>query len=386
MFPIRNSPPQIAFVSIETPPDTTFNIFSFGFRATDPDGNANLNRIEIALNDISTSESWKVLDAATQLATFRTDAQGVTTVTTGRALNQTDVSFQTLNRNSDNTLYIRSIDNAGAVSEIQQFTWYVKEQTSRILFLNDYFGPNSQVIANQHLNVLRSIGIDKVDYLDISDGTATGGRRVILSAALPDRSLGAPTINKMLAEWDHIYWVSDNLDRNIGYALELTLEFFANGGTMFVNIPTKVLFDDNPVLEFLPFERVEPVPQGQQSFIIQNNSLVSATPEVSDLPYLRFRRNLIATYPIVPFGETVELFEAPFRIRNVIGAVNEFDGSKLISAMNPEQTILFFGIDLSEFDTQERTVTQGGQQVVLPASDLQGLIRYTSIDILGFQQ
>jgi hypothetical protein len=136
----------------------------------------------------------------------------------------------------------------------------------------------------------------------------------------------------------------------------------------------------------LPFDSVQPVPQGQQSFIIQNNSLVSATAEATSLPYLRFRRNLLATFPIVPFGETVELFEAPFRVRNVVGQLNDFQGSKLISAMNPEQSILFFGIDLSEFDTNERTVTQGGQQVVLPASDLSALLRYSCIDILGFQQ
>jgi hypothetical protein len=387
VFPIRNSPPEITFVSTETPPDTTFNIFSFGFRASDPDGAANLNRVEIALNDTTCSNCWKALDPNTQLLTFRTDDQGVTTALAGRALIQTDVTFDSqIQWNAENTFHIRSFDNAGAVSAVRSHTWYVKEQKSRILFLNDYFGPNSEIIAELHLGILRDIGFETIDYLDISDGTATGGRRVVLSSAFPDRSLGAPTINKMLAEWDHIYWVSDNLDRNIGYAIELTLEFFRNGGTMFVNIPTKVLFDDNPVLEFLPFERVQPVPQGQQSFIIQNNSLVTATPQASSLPYLRFRRNLIATFPIVPFGETVELFEAPFRVRNVVGQLNDFDGSRLISAMNPEQNMLFFGIDLSEFDRDQRTVTQSGQQVVLPGSDLSGLLRYSCIDILGFQQ
>lgn len=385
VFPIRNSPPRVQFAAQETPPDTTYSVFTFGLRATDPDGNANLNRIEISLNDPSPSQ-WSVLDPATQLVTFITGENGVADLFTGRSLLPTDLSFSNIRWNDTNTLYARAVDNAGAVSEIIRFDWFIKEQKSRILFLNDYFGPNSQNVANQHLNLLRSIGITEVDYLDISDGSAIGGNRVTLSSAFPNRILAAPTINKMLAQWDHIYWVSDNLDRNIGYALEITFEFFQNGGTMFVNIPTKVLFDDNPVLEFLPFERVQPIPQGQQSFIIQNNAEVTATSAVDNAPYLRFRRNLLAVFPIIPFGETVELFNAPFRVRNAAGIVTNFQGSNLISAMNPEQSILYLGIDLTEFDTLERTVTQSGQQVTLPASDLNGLLRFATIDILRFAQ
>jgi hypothetical protein len=384
VFPIRNSPPRVQFVAQETPPDTTFNVFSFGIRATDPDGNANLNRIEISLNSTSDAD-WKEIAPNTQLLTMIIDEDDKANVFIGRSLLNADLSFQQIRWNANNTFYVRSIDNAGAVSPVIQYEWFIKKKQSNVLFLNDYFGPNSQSVANLHMELLRSVGIDRVDYIDISDGSAIGGNRVVLSSAFPNRSLAAPTINRMLAQWDHIYWVSDNLDRNIGYALELTFDFFQNGGTMFVNIPTKVLFDDNPVLEFLPFERVQPVPQGQQSFIISNNAEVSATIAVPNAPYLRFRRNLLASFPIIPFGETVELFNAPFRTRNAAGIINNFQGSNLISAMNPEQTILFFGIDLTEFDINERTILRSGEQVTLPASDLTRLIQFTTRDILKFE-
>lgn len=384
-FPIENSPPTIQFSAQETPPDTTFGVFSFGIRANDPDGNANLNRIEIALNDDSET-AWIEIAPTTELLTFIVNEDGITNGFIGRSLQETEVAFDNIQFDATNTFYVRSIDNAGAVSQVAQFEWFVKRQRSRVLFLNDYFGPNSQSTANTHLELLRSVGIEVVDYMNISDGTSFGGQRVQLSSAFPNRSLAAPTINTMLAQWDHIYWISDNLDRNIGYALELTFEFFQNGGTMFVNIPTKVLFDDNPILEFLPFQRVQPVPPGQQSFIVQNNAEVTATESVPDAPYLRFRRNLLASYPIIPFGETVQLFNAPFRTRNAAGRINDFDGSNLISAMNPEQTILFFGIDLTEFDTEEREVTRSGERVILPASDLSRLIELTTRDILKFEQ
>ena len=384
VFPIENSKPTIAFGGQETPPDTTYNVFTFGVRGNDPDGFANLNRIEISLND--SLNGWKSLDPQSELVTFITGPEGISEVFLGRALIETDVTFETINWDAENHFYVRSFDNAGAQSELISFTWFVKKQKSNVLFLNDYFGPNSESVANLHIQLLKSVGIENVDNINISDGNAIGGRRVTLSSAFPNRALAAPTINKMLAQWDHIYWVSDNLDRNIGYALELTFEFFEQGGNMFINIPTKVLAEDNPVLEFLPFQSVQSVPPGQQSFIIQNNSEVTATDAVQNAPYLRFRRNLLAIYPIIPFGETVELFNAPFRVRNAIGFVNDFEGSNLISAMNPEGTIFYLGMDLTEFDRQERTVTRSGEQVTLPASDLTGFLRYATRDILKFEQ
>ena len=54
--------------------------------------------------------------------------------------------------------------------------------------------------------------------------------------------------------------------------------------------------------------------------------------------------------------------------------------------MNPEGTIFYLGMDLTEFDRQERTVTRSGEQVTLPASDLTGFLRYATRDILKFEQ
>jgi hypothetical protein len=379
VFPIRNSPPEIRIIASETPPDTTYRVFSFGLEASDADGFANLNRIEIALNDTTSAGSWIQLEPDVTLITMRIDdtiANPTATISVGRSLISTGEMFTSINLNAENTMYFRSVDNAAAISEVKEFTWYVKQQTSKVLFLNDYFGPNSATREQLHLQALSAAGITQIDYFNISDGTATGGRRVALTSAFPNRSLGAPTINKMLAEWDHIYWISDNLDRNIGYALELTIDFFSNGGTMFINIPTKVLFDDNPLLEFLPFERVQPVPQGQQSFIIQNNSIVTlaadAPNEVTvNPPHLQFRRNLLGAFPIVPFGNSINLFEAPFRVRSVTGVISNFDGPKLISTTNSEKSVLFFGIDLSEFTAD---------------SELGRLIELTCLEILGFEQ
>ncbi|MCC5933786.1 MAG: hypothetical protein LAT75_11210 [Candidatus Cyclonatronum sp.] len=372
VFPIRNSPPNIRFRALETPPDSTFRVFSFGWQASDPDGDANLNRIEMAINDTT---SWQSVPPDVSFITVRVD-DTVSPVTSqvflGRALNSSDLSFDTINLNADNTFYIRAVDNAGALSEVVSYEWYIKQQTSRVLVLNDIQGDTNFQIVQQHFDLLRNVGINQFDFMDITDGVTTGGRRVVLSRAFPDRSLGNPTINLMLAEWDHIYWVSNNLDRNVGYALELTVRFFENGGTMFINIPTRDLPADNPLFQFLPFQRMEVLPSGQQSFFIANNSLIEPTEFVSNPPFLQFRRNLLSYYPLIPFGETVPLFEADFKTRAAVtGFINDFGGSKLISATNPDESILYFGVDLREFTAD---------------SELTRLIEITCIEILGFQQ
>jgi hypothetical protein len=380
VFPIRNSPPSITFVNTELPPDTTFRIVSFGYRASDPDGDANLNRVEIALNDTTTPGSWKEIPLNIDLVTLRVDdtlPTPIAEVFIGRAANSTDITFNTVNVNNENTFYVRAIDNAAAVSEVKEHTWFVKEQTSRILFLNDYHGPQSAVREALHLGLLAQIGFDQIDYMNISDrAPRPGGQRVLLSAAFPDRSLGAPTINMMFAEWDHIYWLSNDLNRNIGYALEMTLDFFDNGGTMFVNIPTRFIQDDNPLLEFLPFERVQPVPAGQSTFVIPSDSLLIPDAFVSNPPFLKTRQLITAVNPIVPFGESISLFEAPFRVRDPFGTTTDYNGPKLVSALSPDQSVLFFGLDLDIFTRPTDN----------DPSDLPGLLQLFLIETLGFQQ
>ncbi|MEX0609472.1 MAG: hypothetical protein WD016_13365 [Balneolaceae bacterium] len=387
VFPIRNTPPNISFNPLETPPDTTYRVLSFGFNTTDPDGDANLNRIEIALNDTSSSDSWKEVTLGNTLITLRIDdtqANPVAEVFLGRSLNPAGFTFDQIHLNGENEFFLRSVDNAAAVSDVASHTWFVKQQTSRILFLND-FSVNTEALAQLHLDLLSNVGLTEVDYLDISGGTALGGRRVPLSGAFPDRTLAEPTTNMMLAEWDYIYWISNDLDRNIGYALELTLDFFAQGGTMFVTIPSKFIPSDNPLLNFLPFERVESPPAGEDFYLNKNTSLI-ASEVISNPPSLTLRRNITDRNPVVPFGETVPLFEAPFLVRDFFGSTTEFDGPKLISATNPDETMVFFGIDFRDFTTPENSNCEEAEGTDPPCSDLEGLLDFIILETLGFEQ
>lgn len=370
IFPIRNSPPVVNFRGFELPPDTTYRIASFGWTATDPDGDANLNRIEIAFNDTT---NWTALETNIDFITLRVDDTvdpPTATVFTGRAANNTNIQFDVVHLDAENEFHLRAVDNAGAISEIKTHSWFVKKQRSTVLYIDDYPGSGGDERKELHFQLLNENGFDEIDYLRTRDGTATGGRRVPLSSSFPDRSLAAPTINMMLAEWDHIYWVSNNLNRNIGYALELTLEFFERGGTMFINIPTTDIASDNDLFEFLPVQGFEPVPSGALSFVIQTDSETTAAGSIENAPVLIFRRPVLNVRPLIPFGETLPLFEADFKVRPFAGSPQEFDGHKLISATNSAQNVIYFSVDFTEFKQE---------------SDLSRLIEVTCKEILGFQ-
>lgn len=390
-FPIRNTRPEVEFNANETPPDTTFRIVSFGFSASDPDGDSNLNRVEIALNDTSLADNWVEVPLNASLITLRINDSIPTPsakILIGKAVNDIGLEFSNIILNDNNQLFIRSIDNAGSISEAASHTWFVKKQNSRILFLNDYSGTNSNSRAGLHLDLLNQVGLTEVDYLDISDGVVSGGTRVFLSNAFPDRSLAEPTINLMLAEWDYIYWISDDLNRNIGYALEITTNFFAKGGKMFANIPIEFVSEQNSLFQFLPFQGVQAPPTTRNAeFIVQKCSAISTSEVFSYVPDLRFKANVFPSYPIIPFNESIDLFEGDFEVvlRNPT-EIDEYEGIKLVSAMNPDQTVLYFGFDLNDFTTETSNGCTDEMGADLPPSDLKSLVEFITIETLGFKQ
>lgn len=393
-FPIRNTRPSVRFAINETPPDTTYGIASFGFTPNDPDGEENLNRVEVALNDTSSEESWKEVDLDVSFITLRIDdsqENPSAEVLLGRSAVESNLVFDTVNLNGENSFYVRAIDNAAAVSTTIEHNWYVKEQTSRVLFLNDFYGTNTEERGALHLDLLNQIGISEVDYIDISDGQVLGGTRVPLTNAFHDRSLADPTINLMLAQWDYIYWISDDLDRNIGYALELTEQFFDEGGKMFINIPIEYLAERNSLFQFLPFQGIqrEPnLPGRSPTFRIQRCTEITASDDIDYTPNLRLSRIIFPSNPIIPFSESISLFEADFSLilRNPT-ELGDYDGLSLISAMNPDRSIVYFGFDLANFTTQDSNPCEDPEtDEPFPPSDLEGLIEFLTIETLGFEQ
>ena len=228
-----------------------------------------------------------------------------------------------------NTLYLRAFDQSLTGSEIAGHEWFVKEQTSNLLFMNDDNSAGATGSMALHMSMLDQLDFD-YDVWDISDALIPSGN--VLPTPLD------PTLSMALAEWDHIYFISDQLDHNLLYALQFTSEFLSAGGSIFVNIPSRIIPAQNrdPVFNFLPFSGYQELPPGESRFILFPGSQLE--PMDDNLEPLTLAAGSQNTIPLVPEGDANLFYSAEF-------IAGDHDFSRLIAASNQNQSILYFGID-----------------------------------------
>lgn len=350
VFPIKNSRPTVQIVPTESAPDTTYSIASFGWVIGDPDGFVNIDRTEIAFND--TNGVWTEIPFGDDEEVFISleIEGGVAEIFQGRSLLQTGITINGINENESNMFYVRTIDQAGAASPTDTVRWYVKEQSSNILLLNDVDLTNHAEIVAFHQQQLSSIGLDNIDYWQINDGEFGSGRKVPLSDAFP--AVIDPILQKTLAQWDHIYWISNDLDRNITYAQEILVDFFNNGGTVFFNIPTKGLSNSDPLFDFLPIASLASFSGLQTGPLIRNGSEVTPVNN-PDLPVLQVTQNNTNVYPFEVASGAFPLYSAEVRATLVTGGSQPYEGANTIALQNPERDMIFFGLELRQLNGNE---------------------------------
>ncbi|MEM1043891.1 MAG: hypothetical protein AAGI91_14850 [Bacteroidota bacterium] len=256
VFPVRNSPPTLRLSATEVPPDTTWPAASFAFTADDLDGIANLEAIEVALND--TTAGFVRLPAETDFLTLVASdpraPESEARLLLGRGGAPSDVRLPGFLTDAPNTLYLRALDAAGFRSETAVYpdpdpeageTWYAQRVTSPILLVNDFRTSRNTLVLPYHAAILDEYaGAGAYDEWYLAEPFQSGSSVVLLySENLPTNP--DPTLRETLRFWDHIYWVSNNAtNRTIGNNLTLIAnfldEFFADGGSLFVNVPIEL--------------------------------------------------------------------------------------------------------------------------------------------------
>ena len=349
VFPIVNSAPSVSINNTETPPDTLFSIASFGWTIEDPDGLGNISRTEIAIND--TINGWVEMPIQTDEDRIfislevdnSTSGPKEASVFLGRSYTAIqNVSIPGVEVGAKNIFYVRAIDNAGAVSNVDTLSWYIKEQKSRTLFLNDYSGINSSSTIGFHLEQLAANGINP-DIWIINDGEVSQ-EKVALSDAFP--TVIDPTLKKTLAKWDHIYWVSNDINRNITYALEITEEFFANDGTMFVNIPMKSIAQTDEIFNFLPVDSIGVLTGIQTNFLLNaNTDIVPAAGTSMVTPKIQSRK--VGSYPLKPISGATLLYQTDFFATTVLGFNQDYLAFEAVGIENPEGNLIYFSLELT---------------------------------------
>ena len=376
-LPVKNTVPSISFNSNQLPPDTTYGITSFGWTVVDQDGLVSLSSVEIAFNDSLDENNW------TSIPLENIDEDGRTFVTliidgttvgpttadvkigTNLSTPNTPLEFRNIIPEQDNKAFIRVTDNSGAVSEIVSHTWFVKRQTSRVLFLNDDDSRDSDDNQIFHLNLLAANGIIP-DVLNITDGEAAAGQKVRISEAFPGN---LETARTDLAQWDYIYWMSNNIDRNITFAQSLTTDFLDQGGSLLVIIPSKIIGSGDEVFNFLPVGDVGKVEGIQTSFRLLRNSAV--TPIDPTLPELQITRTMSTVAPMQAVAGAEVLYTADFRVQIITGQIIDYTGFEDVVIKSGEGNLIYVALELTDLDGN---------------NNVSELINELGIQELGFQQ
>lgn len=347
VYPILNSRPTVAINRTQSPPDTLYSIASFGWSFNDPDGLLNISKTEVAVND--TINGWVEIpftgsDEGELFISLEVDNSSTgekeAQVFLGRSystlqVDGNNVVIPGVKVGDKNTFYVRAIDAAQEISNVDTLSWFVKEQKSKTLFLNDFTGTNTSEALDLHLGILQENGITP-DVWTINDGEVVQSR-VALSAAFP--TVLDPTLKKTLAKWDHIYWISDNLDRNIVYAQEILSEFYRTGGTSFINIPIKDKDLGEELFNYLPVDSI-----GTGRFILSRDSLVTPIPPLQAV--LKSTSSRVDALPIKGISGSQTLYVGNYKTRNHFGAIRDYHGYKGVAVENPEGNLVYFAIDM----------------------------------------
>ncbi|MDA1029034.1 MAG: hypothetical protein O3B41_08290 [Bacteroidetes bacterium] len=364
IFPVQNSPPQIRFIQFDLPPDTTFNVVSFGWAATDPDGNNNLSRVDVSFND---SLNFVSLPADVDFATFVADSapsgsSGTleSRVFLGRGFSSSQIRVPGLIPNANNVVYLRSVDQTDTTSTRIEFTWYVKAKSADVLYINDYRRSTHTQITGFHLSLLKEFMPvnTPVDTWNITLPFVTGSTgNTPRSTLLPPNA--QPTLRQFLASYKYIYWVSSNsTDRidgnNLPFAAAVMDLFFTNGGKLMVHTPIGIPPDpeqilDNAAVVLLPLTTMVSFPDSlRPSLRMTQGARITAggrtLPSTSQpLPELKSNAFLTNTLPYIATGSNIiPLYTVDYSYVTRTGRLGPWTGSSVVASISADLRIGLF--------------------------------------------
>jgi hypothetical protein len=365
VFPIKNSPPTLALSAADLPPDTSFTVVSFGWRADDPEGEETIERIEISLND---SLNFVSLPGDARFITLVGDTRpgdGLTETTArvylGRSFQATNIVVPGMRLDAENTFYARSVDQTDTTSAVQSTEWWVRKQKSDVLVVNDFRRASGNTVLRFHTTFLRdNLAVDEIDVWDLSLPYATGATVIpIRSSNLP--TTADPTLRQTLALFRYIYWVTSAstnaaVGNNLPFAAASMDIFFASGGRLMVHSPvTRPQNPEdnlgNPAVLLLPLSDLVTIPDSLQRLEIPRNAFINpigSLPGVAgELPRLRSDQFLINELPFRTEGSNIiPIYAAEYRYLTRQGQRGDWPGSSTIAAISADRRVGIFALPL----------------------------------------
>lgn len=386
-FPIRNTPPRIAFLPNPNDPslglrqpDFTFTVATFGFKGTDDDGDNTLTSYRIALNDTSNPTNWLTIplrDTIVTLVVPRTRSDTAGAFVTADVYGGTFLSRHLLGQlsglrlDATNVFFVQSKDVAGEYSDpirmpsgTQQ--WFVRRPRGRLLLVSDYTTPSDSAAAmSAYLTSLAAVPggeFSTVDILNIATGLSAPDKVAgLISTAVPPY-FDPALINTFLL-YNYVVWYTDQLP-SLGIAQATLFRYLQNGGkvlfsTTFSNAidPRGALRDFAPIDSICSIDLAGAHPVGPGDNRVPGGYILFADSSVSTNIYPQLAFNSSPSTHIIFMRDVykrsdarvIYRLQADARIPQRYIAVDPSGADTLrpkIAVVDGAGTIIFFGLPL----------------------------------------
>ncbi len=382
-FPIRNTPPRIAFLPnpndqsiAQKLPDTTYTAITVEFKGSDDDGDNTLSSYRIALNDTVQWLNLSLRDTMVTLVVPRARSDAATStvsadVYSGSFLGRRLIGqLSNLRLNAENVIFAEARDVAGEYSQPIRLPggtdhWFVKKPAGRLLLVSDYTSFDAPQALATYLASLATVGsgeFTQVDFLDIGRGLVGSDKENGKLGSMVPQFVDPALVQTFLL-YDYVIWYSDQLPA-LAVAQKSIFPYLQNGGrvifsTMFLNTtdPRGALRDFAPIdsvssVDLSPTRPQPPPPVAGDSRIPGNYVLIpdSSNPGVL-YPQLAFNGPAGAIYsvfmrPIYRRSDARYLY----RLQQDARIPQRYFGSPNIAVVDGQNTIVFVGLPLHLMD------------------------------------
>ncbi|MGA8264319.1 MAG: hypothetical protein WB779_07755, partial [Ignavibacteriaceae bacterium] len=334
-IPIKNSAPVVTWDPLTVLPDTSFPAMTFGWIASDIDGEQTITTINIALNDTSNpanivSLNGQVRNVSIVAHDFSSNTASADILIGGVESNMASQKLSGLLLNGNNKFFVQAVDISGAKSKFVMMpdtgkTWYVKKPKGDLLIVDDYKTVDNA--ADFYSAMFDSLGLNsKYDVYDFHNQTP------------PFISV---TFLQTLKLYKYVFWYTDN-DPALDLLSSSVQKFKDSGGEIAISMQFPQNLDLAVLGGFLPIS----TDSSNSKLILNGGTVISA-------------QNTQSSYP------DLELSASIYRMKsfyvNALGGIpiyyfpnNEMKG--YVGFTDTEKKLFFIGIPLHKANSGNANV------------------------------
>lgn len=277
-FPIKNSAPVISLNTLTVLPDSSYPVMTFGWNASDIDGDQTISAIELVLNDSTASGNIVSIPGNIRLITLRVQNFASNTVSAEILLNGLEttihpVTLPGMQLDAVNRLFVRARDISGATSRYLSIpdagiNWYVKKPKGQFLLFDDYtIIDDAADFYSRTLHTINGSQLSgKFDTWDYN------------RSKVPFSSVTFPLTLKL---FKYVLWYSDT-NPSLDLAAGAVKKFNDAGGKILFSMSFPSTFDVSILQGFLPIDSTT----NFINFLFPNSQLNPDSTRFSDFPVL----------------------------------------------------------------------------------------------------